>query len=134
MIAAATALSGNAQELREAISVLISTPSLKTKLTLWGLHATEHFAVTYSTVQENRYQMDKEIEAIIAQEAGLGGRNSSATDEIEIEEENRQSDAYTDADEREEQIELMNDTIDTLVDESQDASTEGVDNDGWDHN
>jgi hypothetical protein len=30
-------------------------------------------------------------------------------------------------------IELENDTIDTLVNDSQDASTEGIDNGGWNH-
>jgi N utilization substance protein A len=40
---------------------------------------------------------------------------------------------HTDADEREEQLELMNDTIETLVDESQDVSTESIDSGGWDN-
>jgi len=79
--------------------------------------------------------MDREIEAIIAQEAGLTRQTGNSREEtIEIVEEDRESDAYTDADEREEQLELMNDAIDTLVDESQDVSTEGIDNGGWDHN
>ena len=79
--------------------------------------------------------MDREIEAIIAQEAGLTRQTRNSMEEtIEIVEEDRESDAYTDADEREEQLELMNDAIDTLVDESQDVSTEGIDNGGWDHN
>jgi N utilization substance protein A len=43
------------------------------------------------------------------------------------------SDGYSDADAREEMIELENDTIDTLVNDSQDASTEGIDNGGWNH-
>ena len=43
-----------------------------------------------------------------------------------------ESDAYSDADEREEMIELRNDAIDTLVNDSQDASSEGIDNNGWD--
>lgn len=73
--------------------------------------------------------MDREIEAIIAEEAGLVGQKSATEETIEVLEEDRESDAYTDADVREEQIELMNDTIDTLVDESQDVSTEGIDND-----
>jgi N utilization substance protein A len=79
--------------------------------------------------------MDKEIEAIIAEEAGLRSHNRTSREEdIEVVEEDQGSDAYTDADRREEQLELMNDTIDTLVDESQDVSTEGIDNGGWDHN
>jgi N utilization substance protein A len=79
--------------------------------------------------------MDREIEAIIAQEAGLKRQTANSMEEsIEIVDEDRESDAYTEADEREEQMELMNDIIDTLVDESQDVSTEGIDNDGWDRN
>jgi transcription termination/antitermination protein NusA len=44
-----------------------------------------------------------------------------------------ESDAYTAADVREEMIELQNDTIDTLVNDSQDASTEGINDGGWNH-
>lgn len=79
--------------------------------------------------------MDKTIEAIIAREAGYGlekdnGR-SSTDDLIDIENADSESDAYSDADAREEMIELGNDTIDTLVDESQDVSSEGIDDGGW---
>ena len=77
--------------------------------------------------------MDKEIEAIILEEAGYGkgySRNR-AEDIVEIDEDQSASDAYSDADERQEMIELENDTIDTLVNESQDVSTEGIDVDGW---
>ena len=41
--------------------------------------------------------------------------------------------AYSDADAREGMIELENDSMDTLVNDSQDASTEGIDNGGWNH-
>jgi N utilization substance protein A len=79
--------------------------------------------------------MDKTIEAIIAREAGYGlakdkGRTST-DDLIDIENADSESDAYSDADAREEMIELGNDTIDTLVDESQDVSSEGIDDGGW---
>jgi N utilization substance protein A len=50
-----------------------------------------------------------------------------------VEEEEFHSDAYSDADAREEMIESGNDSIDTLVNDSQDASTEGIDNGGWNH-
>jgi hypothetical protein len=43
------------------------------------------------------------------------------------------SDAYSDADAREEMIELENDSIDTRVNGSQDASTEGIGNGSWNH-
>jgi transcription termination/antitermination protein NusA len=73
--------------------------------------------------------MDKEIEAIIAHEGGFGEAEEGFTEDelIERESEESGSDAYTDADEREERIEMQNDVIDTLVDESQDVSSEGID-------
>jgi N utilization substance protein A len=79
--------------------------------------------------------MDREIEAIIVREAGYGRvRNDGERSEDElVEEEGFRSDGYSDADAREEMIELENDTIDTLVNDSQDASTEGIDNGGWNH-
>jgi N utilization substance protein A len=77
--------------------------------------------------------MDKDIEAIIEQEAGVGRLDDeNVTDDL-IEAEEFESDAYTEADAREEMIELQNDTIDTLVNDSQDASTEGIDDGGWNH-
>lgn len=80
--------------------------------------------------------MDRGIEAIIAREAGYGQvSNDSERSENElVEEEEFRSDAYSDADAREEMIELENDSINTLVNDIQDASTEGIDNGGWNHN
>jgi transcription termination/antitermination protein NusA len=77
--------------------------------------------------------MDKDIEAIIEQEAGVGRLDDEDVTDNLIEAEEFESDAYTEADAREEMIELKNDTIDTLVNDSQDASTEGIDNGGWNH-
>ena len=79
--------------------------------------------------------MDREIEAIIAREAGYGriSNDSERSEDELVEEEGFRSDGYSDADAREEMIELENDTIDTLVNDSQDASTEGIDNGGWNH-
>lgn len=73
--------------------------------------------------------MDKDIEAIIAREAGYGEPKEGFTEDelVERESEESASDAYTDADEREERIEMQNDVLDTLVDESQDVSSEGID-------
>ena len=73
--------------------------------------------------------MDRDIEAIIAREAGYGSTNDEFTEDelIDREAEESRSDAYTDADAREERIEFENDVVDTLVDESQDVSTEGID-------
>jgi transcription termination/antitermination protein NusA len=78
--------------------------------------------------------MDKEIEAIIAREAGYGvedGGGFSTDALIDQESADSASDAYSGSDAREEMIEFENDAIDTLVNDSQDATTEGVDNDGW---
>ena len=79
--------------------------------------------------------MDREIEVIIAREAGYGrvSNDSEGSEDELVEEEGFRSDGYSDADAREEMIELENDTIDTLVNDSQDASTEGIDNGGWNH-
>lgn len=73
--------------------------------------------------------MDKTIERIIAHEAGYGEAEDGFMEDelIEQEDEQSRSDAYTDADGREERIEGENDVIDTLVDESQDVSSEGID-------
>lgn len=75
--------------------------------------------------------MEKTPEEILASEAGQGQAKEigglSAEDLIDAEEEGSQSDAYSEADAREETIELNNDSVDTLVDESQDVSDEGID-------
>jgi transcription termination/antitermination protein NusA len=77
--------------------------------------------------------MDKDIEAIIEREAGVGRLDDEDTTDDLIEAEEFESDAYTEADAREEMIESQNDTIDTLVNDSQDTSTEGIDDGGWNH-
>lgn len=79
--------------------------------------------------------MDRGIEAIIASEAGYGqvSNDTERSEDELVEEEEFRSDAYGDADAREEMIELENDSIDTLVNDSQDASTEGIDDGGWNH-
>ena len=77
--------------------------------------------------------MDKDIEAIIEGEAGVGHLDDEDMTDDLIEAEEFESDAYTEADAREEMIESQNDTIDTLVNDSQDASTEGIDDGGWNH-
>ena len=75
--------------------------------------------------------MEKTPEEILASEAGTGGaqeENSfSAEDIADAEDRASESDAYSDADAREERIELDNDVVDTLVDEAQEVSDEGID-------
>ncbi len=83
--------------------------------------------------------MAKTPEAIleeIGKEAGIGHveevHNISTEDIVDAEDEISASDAFSEADAREEQIELDNDAVDTLVNESQEVSDEGIDNEGND--
>jgi len=75
--------------------------------------------------------MEKTPEEILAGEAGNGRAQEVgglSTEDIEAAEERESdSDAFSDADAREERIELDNDTVDTLVDEAQEVSDEGID-------
>ncbi|WP_353066353.1 transcription termination factor NusA [Tunturibacter psychrotolerans] len=75
--------------------------------------------------------MEKTPEEILAAEAGVGTahevNNLSTEDIANTEEAESASDAFSDNDAREEQIELDNDTVDSLVDEAQEHSDEGID-------
>ncbi|HWB31737.1 MAG TPA: transcription termination factor NusA [Acidobacteriaceae bacterium] len=77
--------------------------------------------------------MEKTPEEILASEFGGGAiradedRETSAEEIQAAEDEDSESDAFSDADAREEKIELENDAVDTLVDESEDISSEGID-------
>ena len=75
--------------------------------------------------------MDKTPEAILAEEAGSGHaeevHNLSTEDIVDAEDETSASDAFSEADAREERIELDNDAVDSLVNESQENSDEGID-------
>ena len=79
--------------------------------------------------------MAKTPEEILAEAAALGEPpvelgNTSTEDIVDQEERDSASDANDDADRREEQIEMDNDTIDTLVDDSQEFSDEGISDEG----
>ena len=81
--------------------------------------------------------MEKTPEEILAAEASSVGevaevRDLSTEEIADAEEADSASDATSAADAREEKIELDNDAVDTLVDESQEVSNEGVDRDGHD--
>ena len=81
--------------------------------------------------------MEKTPEEILAADAGAVGAveevRGMSTEEIADEEEtDSDSDAYSDADAREEAIELDNDAVDSLVNESQEVSDEGIDSDEHD--
>jgi transcription termination/antitermination protein NusA len=75
--------------------------------------------------------MEKTPEAILAEEAGIGTLkevNDISTEDIaEFEDATSGIDAFSEADAREERIELDNDTVDTLVNDSQEFSDEGID-------
>ncbi len=75
--------------------------------------------------------MDKTPEAILAEEAGNGTakevNNISTEDIVDFEDRTSGIDAFSEADAREERIELDNDTVDTLVNDSQEVSDEGID-------
>ena len=78
--------------------------------------------------------MEKSPEEILAADArAVGGVKEvgelSTEDIADAEEEDSESDAFSDADAREEKIELDNDAVDTLVNDSQEVSDEGVDSD-----
>jgi N utilization substance protein A len=81
--------------------------------------------------------MEKTPEEILAADAGAVGeveevRGVSAEEIADEEETDSASDAYSDADAREEAIELDNDAVDSLVNESQEVSDEGIDSDEHD--
>jgi transcription termination/antitermination protein NusA len=75
--------------------------------------------------------MDKTPEAILAEEAGNGTAKEvsdfSTEDLADLEDRTSGIDAFSDADAREERIELDNDTVDTLVNDAQEVSDEGID-------
>jgi N utilization substance protein A len=75
--------------------------------------------------------LEKTPEAILAEEAGTGRAKKindlSSEDIAQLEDEASEIDAFSDADAREERIELNNDTVDTLVNDSQEFSDEGID-------
>ena len=81
--------------------------------------------------------MSQTPEEILAAEGAAGETlqevdTVSSEDIAEFEAALSSSDANDDADRREEAIELDNDIIDTLVDESQEVSDETIDQDGHD--
>jgi N utilization substance protein A len=80
--------------------------------------------------------IEKTPEAILAAEAGSGTAEEvsdlSTEDIADAEDVGSEIDAYSDADAREEKIELDNDSVDSLVNESQEVSDEGIDSDGSD--
>jgi N utilization substance protein A len=91
-----------------------------------------------STTNEHQEEssMAKTPEEILSEQVGLSDLQELtgvSTEDIAAEEDlESTNDGYSDADRREEQIELDNDSIDNLVEESQEVSDEGIDGDGHD--
>jgi transcription termination/antitermination protein NusA len=100
-----------------------------------GEERPEPAAASFAADKEE-ISMEKTPEAILAEEAGVGTAkevNDISSEEIaEREDEASGIDAFSDADAREERIELDNDTVDTLVNDSQEFSDEGISNEGHD--
>jgi N utilization substance protein A len=87
-------------------------------------------AVAAVAAEAEESSLEKTPEAILAEQAGSNGakeiHNASTEDFEAAEEAGSGSDALSDADAREERIELENDTVDELVDQSQEVSDEGI--------
>ena len=90
-----------------------------------------------NNVDVSTTSVDRTPEDLLAEDAAEFGEAQelsgvSTEDLADAEERDSMSDANDDADAREEQIELNNDTMDELVDQAQEVSDEGIDNDGHD--
>jgi transcription termination/antitermination protein NusA len=87
--------------------------------------------VSAVAAEREESSMEKTPEAILAEEAGIGTAkeiNTLSTEDIaDLEEAESTSDAFSENDAREERIELNNDAVDTLVNDSQEVSDEGID-------
>jgi transcription termination/antitermination protein NusA len=93
--------------------------------------ASESGVTSSSSGTEGDAMAGKTPEAVLAEQAGKGVAVEtelvSAGDIEAAEEANSASDAFSEADAREEQIEMNNDAVDTLVEESQEHSSDGPD-------
>ena len=94
-------------------------------------------AAAAGTTETEVSSMEKTPEEILVADASEVGKveevRDLSTEEIaEAEEASSESDAFSDADAREETIELENDAVDSLVNEAQEVSDEGIDGDGHD--
>jgi N utilization substance protein A len=90
--------------------------------------ATHAFGEESSDMESSK---EKTPEAILSEQAGLGNLEEvsgiSTEDIAAAEDAESVNDGYSDADRREEQIELANDGVDELVNESEEVSDEGID-------
>jgi len=92
--------------------------------------------VVAAETEEDAMASVKTPEELLAENAGQGEAEEvfglSTEDIADAEEAASDSDAYSDADAREEQIELDNDAVDELANQSQETSDEGIDSEGSD--
>ncbi len=94
-------------------------------------------AAASDEVGDEVHSMTRTPEEILAEQAGAAGGATeisefSTEDIAEAEDALSRSDANDAADAREESIEMDNDTVDTLVDNAQEVSDEGIDSDDHD--
>lgn len=87
--------------------------------------------------EDEVHSMTRTPEEILAEQAAEAGsltevQDFSTEDLASAEDRLSASDANDDSDAREERIEMDNDTVDTLVDDAQEVSDEGIDTDGHD--
>jgi N utilization substance protein A len=91
---------------------------------------------TTDVAEEDVLATEKTPEGLLAEHAGEGFahevKDVSTEDLADVEEADSASDAYSDADAREEQIEQNNEAVDDLVDQAQETSDEGTENDEHD--
>jgi len=91
---------------------------------------------TEDETEEGSLASQKTPEELLAAEADQGEaeevKGFSTEDIADAEEIDSLSDAFSDADAREEQIEMQNDAIDELANQAQEVSDEGIDGDGND--
>ena len=91
---------------------------------------------TEDETEEGSLASQKTPEELLAAEADQGEaeevKGFSTEDIADAEEIDSLSDAFSDADAREEQIEMQNDAVDELANQAQEVSDEGIDSDGHD--
>jgi len=104
-----------------------------------GASAAEEHLIDETNAEESGLEssLEKTPEEMLVADASEVGEveevRGLSTEEIaEVEEAGSASDAFSDADAREEAIELDNDAVDSLVNESQEVSDEGIDGEGHD--
>jgi N utilization substance protein A len=131
---------GQYEEGEERPAVVVAAPTHDGEGAVNGAQTPTHDgegAVNGAQAGDEESSMEKTPEEILAADAKAVGEveevtGLSAEEIADAEEAGSASDAFSDADAREEAIELDNDAVDSLVNESQEVSDEGIDGDGND--